>query len=164
MRKVLRFVALFGVAAALAGLGVVLILSWTPRKYHVQGTITRDGKPLEWKGEKRVLQIIFAPFDHGPAHRDLYRCVGDPDKGTYALEVPAGKYRVSIQQLDPYPTVDLLSFAYGIGNSDVIRPIAGDCTIDIDLPRDLPGAGGPKIWPKNKGNNDREKEERRPEP
>src|SRR5581483_1323070 len=140
MRKVVRRGILGVVAVLIAVAGVVLILNWTPRKYHVTGTITRAGKPLEWEaeGERRELLIIFAPTDR-ERYREIYRCTGDPDKGTYAIDVPANEYRISIKQLDPYPGKrDLLKLAFDVGTSPIFRTVTGNGVINIDLPRELP--------------------------
>ncbi len=137
----MRKIILLAAAVLLAVLGVTVILNWKPRTYQVTGTITRGGKPLQWKGEKRVLQVIFGPTDRAQ-DRNVYRCEGDPEEGTYVLEgIPAGKYRVSIQQLDPYPMHDLLNFAYSLKDSPFVYDVAGDCKIDIDLPGELPRGG-----------------------
>ena len=127
------------VSAALVAVAVVALAStWTPSTYQVTGVITRDGKPLKWKSDKHVLQIIFVP-KKCTRQSGIYRCEGDPKTGEYVLpEIPAGTYRVSIQQLDPYPTHDLLQQAYWLRNSPLFYDVSGDCEINIDLPKVLP--------------------------
>jgi hypothetical protein len=112
-------------------------------KYPVSGSTTRDGKPLEWKSDEGVLDVKFVPLDR-ERDRNVYRAETDRTTGTYTIVgIPPGSYRVSIQQMDPYPTHDLLGFALGMRDSPIIRPVAKDKkVIDIDLPRDLPKKGG----------------------
>lgn len=135
MRKALPLAVAILIAVPL----VVLIVMWTPRKYAVQGTITRGGKALQWQGDKISLLVIFVPTDRS-RHRDLYRCEGDTQTGRYAVEVPAGEYRVSIQMMDPYPTHDLLQFRYALKDSPLIYEITGPRRLDIDLDPPADGA------------------------
>src|SRR5947209_4485205 len=80
-------------------------------KYTISGTITRDGKPLEWKGDNGVLDVKFVPLDR-EADPNVYKADTDRDAGTFTIVgIPPGSYRVSIQQMDPFPTHDLLQFA-----------------------------------------------------
>jgi hypothetical protein len=135
MRKVLILVVAVGIAG-----GIVALLYNLPiRKYHVTGTITRDGKPLEWKSEKIDLLVIYAPLDR-ERHPEIYKATEtDPKTGKYTLPpIPAGKYLVSIQQMDPFPTQDLLKFTYSLKDSPLRQDVSKDGEINIDLPRDLP--------------------------
>ena len=130
MRKIYILVGLLILAPC-----VYLLVVWlNPHKCQVTGTLTKDGKAVEWKHDKHVLQIIFVPVNR-TSNPDIYRCEGDPQTGAYSLQnVPAGKYRVSIQLMDPYPTHDQLNFAYGLNNSPLLYEVAADCVIDIDIP------------------------------
>jgi hypothetical protein len=86
-----------------------------------------------------LLQVIFMPVNRG--HNDLgYRCEGDVATGAYELiDVPAGTYRVSIQQQDPYPTHDLLQFKFDLKNSPIVKEVTQDRQeLNIDLPKELP--------------------------
>ncbi len=134
----LRLLLLLTVAGAFAAAGVASYYHWLPRTYRITGTITRGGQALEWQGENIMLQIIYVPLDR-KRDPNLYRCEGDPKTGAYVLEgIPAGSYRVSIQQMDPYPTHDLLNFAYSLKYSDIERAVKGNDKIDIDLPEKRP--------------------------
>jgi len=138
----MRKIILVAVAVLIAVLGVVLIANWTPRKYRVTGTITRDGKSLEWKSKKGVLLVLFAPADR-TRDRTVYRYQEDLGEGNYVVEdIPAGKYVISVQQLDPYPTHDLLQFAYNLRNTTFEYEVAGDGEFNINLPKNLPRTGG----------------------
>jgi hypothetical protein len=89
-------------------------------------------------GDGCMLLVIFAPT-HRSLATELYRSEGNVWQGTYVLEkVPAGTYLVSIQQMDPIPTDDLLEFRYGLKNSPLTVEVSGNCEKNFDLPKDLP--------------------------
>jgi hypothetical protein len=110
-------------------------LSWVKPTYQVSGKITRDGKALEWKSDAGVLDVKFVPLDR-QADDNVYRAETDRETGAYTIpKIPAGSYRVSIQQMDPFPTHDLLGFALSMAESPIIREVTmNDDVIDIDLP------------------------------
>jgi hypothetical protein len=136
-----------------AAVGVAIYLTsdtgrWVlTRSARVTGTVTRDGKPIEWTTEYPRLLVLFAPLD--PAiDPEVYRAETDTQAGTYALErLPIGTYRVSIQFMDPEPVNDQLQFTYGLNNSPEIHTIGGDTVLDIDIPKVLPKAPGPPKMP-----------------
>jgi hypothetical protein len=111
-------------------------------KYTVSGKVTRDGKELEWKSEAGVLELWFVPMDR---ERDpkIYRAECDRKTGTYTIGgIPPGSYRVSIQQMDPPPTHDLLGFSLSIKDSPIEREVTKNGeVIDIDIPRNLTNKG-----------------------
>jgi hypothetical protein len=111
-------------------------------KYEISGNITRDGKPLEWKSDEGVLDVKFVPLDRD-RDKNVYRAETDRKAGAYTIAgIPPGSYRVSIQQMDPYPTHDLLGFALSMAESTIIHDVTKEGeVIDIDLPRDLPSKG-----------------------
>jgi hypothetical protein len=111
-------------------------------KYKISGSITRDGKPLEWKSDEGVLDVKFVPLDRD-RDKNVYRAETDRNTGAYTIAgIPSGSYRVSIQQMDPYPTHDLLGFALSMAESTIIHDVTKEGeVIDIDLPRDLPRKG-----------------------
>jgi hypothetical protein len=135
MRKVAVIVVFL---AAIAGGVWAGVRFWPPSKCRITGTITRDGKPLEWKDNFCYLLVIFASTDR-QRHPEIYRFEGDTKDGTYVLtNVPPGEYRVSITQLDEPRFHDQLELAYGLNNSPIVREVKGDGVIDIDLPKELP--------------------------
>jgi hypothetical protein len=111
-------------------------------KYSISGKVTRDGKPLEWKGDQGVLDVKFVPLDR---ERDpnVYKAETDRAAGTYTITgIPRGSYRVSIQQMDPFPTHDLLGFALNMADSPILREVTKEGEVlDIDIPKDLPKKG-----------------------
>src|SRR5437879_10900 len=100
MNRLWRGVCLAAVASLLCGCAVPT--------YRVTGKVTRGGEPLKWDSDAGVLEVVFAPMDR-KADRNLYHAQTDRKTGAYTVRaIPAGTYRVSIQQMDPYPTFDLL--------------------------------------------------------
>jgi hypothetical protein len=133
------------------------------RTVSVQGEITRDGKPLPWESDNRVLYVAFVPEDRD-ADSNLYHAQTDPINNTFHVPaLPTGTYYVSIQMNDPTPLADLLQFAYPLHNKDLKFVVKEDNQhIPIDLPAVLPqgsrpgmpagigGAGGQDGAPKTK--------------
>lgn len=120
------------------------------RNCQVTGTVTRGGKPLEWKSDAPELWLRFAAED--PKKDDnVYRAEVDTAKGAYVVpKLPVGKYVVAVQLLDPPPFDDLLSFSYDLPVTPLRCEVKADRTFDIDLPVEPPktrrggrGPGGP---------------------
>jgi|GEM_PF-2060809 len=138
------------------------------RNCQVTGTVTRGGKLLEWKSDAPELWIRFAAED--PKKDDnVYRAEVDTAKGTYVVpKLPAGKYVVAVQLLDPPPFDDLLSFSYDLPVTPLRCEVNSDRTFDVDLPVELPksrrggrgtaGPGGPDRAPQPKEKTDEKKE------
>jgi len=108
----------------------------------ISGTITRDEKPLVWKTDKGVLTVIFVPIDR-EQNLNVYRAETDRKTGTYRITgIPAGSYRVSIQQVDPDSRYDLLNFALSTKDSTIFRDVTRDGEVlDIDIPKNLAAKG-----------------------
>lgn len=116
-----------------------LVWQYYVPKYTITGTVTRGGQPLQWKGDNGVLDVKFVPLDRD-ADPNVYSAKTDRATSSYTIEgIPAGKYRVSIQQMDPYPTHDLLGFAFSMAESPIFKDVTGDGQgIPIDIPADAP--------------------------
>jgi hypothetical protein len=108
------------------------------RKCAISGTITRDGKPLEWPSDQGHFLVIFVPEDRGP-NDDPVLAESDRATGTYRIaEIKSGRYMVAIHQFDARH-MDALQNKY----DPVKTPVRVDVTddgqvIDIDLPKELP--------------------------
>src|SRR5262245_56825495 len=104
---------------------------------NVSGTITRDGKPLEWGTENGFLLVIFVP-ENRRSDGEVYRAEAQMD-GTYKLnEIRSGRYKVAIQQFDEKFN-DALNHKYDPGKSPLRYEVTDDGqVIDIDLPKELP--------------------------
>jgi len=127
----------------LAALVLLLLVSLTAAyfvfgrakpKYTISGTVTRDGKPLQWKGDEGVLDVKFVPLDR-EADTNVYAAQTARADGSYTIvAIPPGSYRVSIQQMDPFPTHDLLNFALSMSGSPILRDVTKDGeVIPIDI-------------------------------
>jgi hypothetical protein len=129
MRKVVFF-ASGGLSTLVLG---ILIYLWATQTYRITGTITRDGKPLVWKTDKHELRVWFVPLDR-VRHQQFYKCTCDAETGKYIHEgIPAGKYRVAIQQIDPYPKNDLLNYVYSFKDSPLTYTVQGASVKDFDV-------------------------------
>ena len=134
MRTFLVALLLAVIAAAVVVFGWQMYAIYGP-KCDISGTITRGGKPLEWKSDSGVLSVLFVPLDR-KADQNVYRAMSTDSKtGAYSIQgIPAGSYRVSIQQMDPYPTHDLLNFKFSLKDSAILRDVTrNNDVIDIDL-------------------------------
>lgn len=108
------------------------------KKCAVSGTVTRDGKPLEWSDEEGHLLVIFFPVNR-KSNPDVYRAETDPKTGSFKIdEIRTGKYRVAIQQFDARHN-DALEHAFNPGTTTLRYEVTEDGqVIDIDLPAELP--------------------------
>jgi hypothetical protein len=105
---------------------------------NVTGTITRDGKPLEWPKAERKLYVLFMPVDVSSG-RDPVQAVTDVETGTFRVpEIRSGTYLVAIQMFDEHYT-DVLQHKYNPASSPLRVEVTEDNqVVDIDLPKDLP--------------------------
>jgi hypothetical protein len=108
-------------------------------KYNISGKVTRDGKPLEWKGDNIKLDVKFVPLDRDRDKKVYSAQETDGKAGTYSISgIPPGTYLVSIQQMDPFPTHDLLNFTLDMAKSPLRATVTKDGeVIDLDIPKDL---------------------------
>ena len=103
-----------------------------PPTVTVTGTVARNGQPLAL-GPTGVVQITLVP--NVPQGTPYTTYVGRPDAaGKFEiLDVPPGRYRVAVEQLDPTPQVDKLNGAFSTSSSKIIRQIEGKEPLTIDL-------------------------------
>jgi len=103
-----------------------------PRTVTVTGSVTRGGQPLPVSNTGYV-QIMLLP-DVGADEQYTTR-VGRCEKdGTFQIpEVPPGKYRIGVEQLDPNPQTDKLNGAFRAGDSKIKRDLDGKAPVLIDL-------------------------------
>ena len=108
------------------------------RKCAISGTITRDGKPLEWSKEGGLFLVIFVPVNRRPG-QDPILAESDRDTGTYRIpEIRSGRYMVAIHQFDERHT-DALANKYDPVKTPLRVDVDDDGqVIDIDLPKELP--------------------------
>jgi hypothetical protein len=129
---------------ALTRAGLVLALALAAagceeaKRTNVTGTITRDGKPLAWKGAGGHLVVIFMPEDRTPG-RDGILAVTDRDTGTYRIaRIPPGAYLVALHQFDEKHTDAFQNKLDPVKTTLRVEVAEDNQVIDIDVPKDLP--------------------------
>jgi hypothetical protein len=141
MKRRTALLVILGLSLAVGGIAFAIrqfdVFGGKP--VHIHGTITRDGKPLQWKTDNRQFIVVFHP-EPSEIVSDIYPATTDADTGTYDIsEIPTGTYKIQIQQNDPDHRSDLLKMVYDPYSSTIIRKVTHDGqVIDIDLPKDLP--------------------------
>ena len=99
----------------------------------VTGSVVRNGQPLALSKNGYVQVTIQPEVDPGKAFTPR---IAECDKATGKFEipnVPAGKYKVGVQQFDPDPTTDKLKGAFFVDTGKIVRDLDGKTPIDIDL-------------------------------
>jgi hypothetical protein len=111
----------------------------------IHGNVTRDGQPLQWKGERPQLWVIFQQRDVPGTLAETYPATCDTKAGTFSIaKLPLGWYKVSVEQMDPYPKQDLLNFAFNPANTTLEFEVTLDGQdFHIDLPKVLPRPNPP---------------------
>lgn len=105
------------------------------KRCSIGGTIRVAGNPVEPHGETGHLLVIFFPEDR-VANKEVYSAETDRSKATYRIKaIPAGMYRVAIQQFDEGHN-DSLRKAY----DPYVTPLRAEVkedgqAIDFDLPK-----------------------------
>src|SRR5262249_53518963 len=116
----------------LVAIGLLVFGCNRNRNVTVKGSVVRGGQPLT-VGPTGYVQVTLQP-DVGADEQYTTR-VGRCEKdGTFTIfEVPAGKYKIGVEQLDPNPQSDKLNGAFRAGDSKLIREIDGKTPLTIDL-------------------------------
>ncbi len=91
-------------------------------------------------GDYARVQLTFVPAD-GQGKKSYSAEVGEDGSFTVATDegqrIPAGKYRVVVEQWEPYPDVDRLQGKFNQQNSRVTREIVEstqELEVDLDKP------------------------------
>ncbi len=127
-----RLLALLGLAACLALAGCS-----GAKRCKVSGTLTRGGKPLEVHPMTGKLMVVFRGIGDGATTDPQYAIV-KPD-GSFTVPgpdgkgIPPGKYRITVEQFDPFPTTDKLGGKFNERNSKIEREVTGNDHFDLDL-------------------------------
>jgi hypothetical protein len=103
-----------------------------PKNVTVTGTVLSNGKPVALS-PTGTLQVTLMP--DVPPDSQYTTFVNDCDKeGKFTIEnVPPGKYKIGIEQLDPTPQSDKLNGKFSAANTKIIREIDGKQPLVIDL-------------------------------
>jgi hypothetical protein len=117
---------LFGLLALLL---VFIGCSAAVKTVAIKGAITKDGKPVI-TSKKGFVSLSFHPEGGGNSVPALV----DSQQGTYEVKaIPAGKYKVAVQQMDPAPATDKLKGAFDVTRTKVVREVRADGEVPIDL-------------------------------
>jgi hypothetical protein len=121
----------------LALAGACLVLAGCGGGARVTGKLTNNGQPLT-VSDKGMIVVSFIQEGSQPGQPGAYPVDLGPDgtftvKGTNGQGIPPGKYMISVQQLDPYPTTDKLKGQFFGSKSPIVREIKGSTVLDIDL-------------------------------
>ena len=136
MRLPISAAAVF-VLVALAGCG-------SPKMHAISGTVKLDGEKLTWPDGGRLL-VIFMPVDETKTDRYSARET-DTASSTYKIAaIPAGRYKVAVQQFFPSEKTDFndaLGGKYDPGHTDIVVEVNSDGQVlDIDIPKAKGGRG-----------------------
>jgi hypothetical protein len=114
----------------------LLVSGCGERLIKVRGKVVKNGQPFS-VSEKGVLQIAFhkdeggktASFGAVPQKDGSFEILGEGSKG-----IPAGKYRITIEAIDPYPNgKDLLKGQFSAKNSKLVRDVTGSEEITLEV-------------------------------
>src|SRR6516225_6510793 len=97
-RTLLVYLLLASVVIA-AAVFIVTQAGVIDRRVSISGTITRNGKPLEWKSDAGMLSVVFLPKVRDNT-TEVFRADSDRATGRFEIkDMPAGTYKVCIRQL-----------------------------------------------------------------
>jgi len=131
--------------ALLAGCLLALVLPACksgPQKYKVTGKVTKGGQVLKVDQMTGKLIVRFDGMDEPIKDAREYAVI---ESDGASFNVPStdrkgllpGKYRVVVQQFNPFPQDDKLKGQFGEGKSPIIREVkAGDNHFEIDLDKE----------------------------
>jgi hypothetical protein len=116
-----------------------LLLTLTPGcsksvpTFSIHGKITNAGKPVT-TSSKGFVQVSFQPAAGGTS--TPFPAVVDSQQGTFTVDqIPQGRYKVAVQQMDPAPVTDKLKGAFSAGKTPIVREVTEDGEVNIDLAR-----------------------------
>jgi len=100
-----------------------------------RGKVTKGGQALKVSEQGMVQVRLFAAEGAVDAP---YTAQVAPDgtftvKGSDGKAIPAGKYKIAVLQLDPYPKTDLLKGQFDEKKTTIVRDVSGGQEIIIDL-------------------------------
>jgi hypothetical protein len=104
------------------------------RKVKITGKVLNNGQPLKITEGKGEVRITLLPVVEPGQPYDTYMGKAGPD-GSFEIDglLPAGKYKVGIEHLDPNPQVDQLGGKFAPGRTPIIRDLDGKEPLNVDL-------------------------------
>ncbi len=102
-----------------------------PAKVNITGTVSKNGQPLK-VGQQGVIEVKFGMQGE---RGKVKSTEADRETGNFEIKgIEVGKYKVSVRQLDPYPTNDLLDGAFDLRSTPIVRDVQSDGQVfEIDL-------------------------------
>jgi len=100
-----------------------------------KGKLTKGGQPIK-VSDKGMVQVRLIPSE-GSADTTYSANVGAD--GTFTVvgpgnkPIPAGKYKIAVLAMDPYPTNDLLKGKFSEKTTSIVRDVNGSTPLDIDV-------------------------------
>jgi hypothetical protein len=132
MKAMIRTLALFTLAVVAVGCG--------GSGYTVKGRLEKNGTPIT-VSDKGVVQLSFVP-ESSKEGGTPYPATVEKD-GSFVINgrgtdtgIPAGKYRVNVAIVDPYPGNDKLGGKFNGPNSPLVKDITGSGSIVVDIEKD----------------------------
>jgi len=104
-------------------------------KKKVEGKLTQNGQPLTVSDKGVIVMNLVAaeegkdktPYPAEVKSDGTFEITGPERKG-----IPPGKYRISLQQFDPYPKNDKLGGKFASEKSPLVREVTGSF-LEIDV-------------------------------
>jgi hypothetical protein len=103
------------------------------RKVKITGKVLNNGQPLKITEGKGEVRITLLPVVEPGQPYDTFRGKAGTDGSFEIPDVPAGKYRVGIEHLDPSPQEDQMRGRFAPNNSKIIRDLDGKASLDLDV-------------------------------
>lgn len=120
---------------------IVFPLTGCSSGYKVTGKVVNKGAPIK-VSDKGMIQMSFIeeadkeaanPFPVSPNPDGTFTVNG---RASHPNGPPAGKYRVSVRLIDPYPGNDKFGDRYSPKTSKLMTEVKGDGELTIDIAND----------------------------
>jgi hypothetical protein len=103
------------------------------RKAKIQGTVLKDGKPIQVSKTGHVAVTLIPVVKEGEDFTTYPARADEQGNFETAVPIPAGKYKIAVQQFDPTPQVDALKGAFSPNSTKIVRDIDGKTPLKIDI-------------------------------
>jgi hypothetical protein len=114
-----------------------------PAKVNITGKVVKNGEPLK-VSDKGEIRVKFYSQNMEEETSRIRPAIYNASDGTFQVkDIPVGKYRITVEQIDPMPSNknDKLQHAFDNKNSPIIRDVESNGqNIEIDLAKEKPGA------------------------
>src|SRR5437016_10324476 len=128
MSRRFRVAALLVLAVVLSGCSVA-----GGRKVKVTGKVLNNGQPLKITEGKGEVRVTLLPVVEPGKPYDTFMGKAGADGSFEIPNVPAGKYKVGVEHLDPSPQQDQLHGKFSPLNTPIIRDLDGKEPLNVDV-------------------------------